>query len=234
MINPKYILISLGVFLLVGFSTEKNSSTPPDTPIALVKKIIKDVTFRKVSDQSDWEKAKVGTPLNDGGEVKTGSNSLALVLFTDGSGLLRVRENAILHIYGKSENRKMSKNTVIQKGLIGFDVNRQAEDEEFKFTTPTVVASIRGTEGFIEFNDIDTLSRIYLNTGSAQFQTLTGEEGTIVQGRTLTVKRDGTYSLSVSTAEDSVRYQSSTKTNTKQVILRTPGGDIRIEYVGDK
>jgi hypothetical protein len=234
MINPKYLLIALGVFLLVGFSTEKNSSTPPDNPIAQVKKIIKDVTFRKVSDQSDWEKAKVGTLLNDGGEVKTGSNSLALVLFTDGSGLLRVRENAILHIYGKSENRKMNKNTVIQKGLIGFEVNKQAEDEEFKFTTPTVVASIRGTDGFIEFNDIDTLSRIYLSTGSAQFQTLTGEEGTIVQGRTLTVKRDGTYSLTASTAEDSVRYQSSTRTNTKQVILRTPNGDIRIEYLGDK
>ncbi len=234
MINPKNILILLAVFLLVGFSTEKMNPPSSDTPIALVKKIIKDVTYRTGSDKSDWEKAKVGLPLNDGGEVKTGSNSLALVLFTDGSGLLRVRENAILHIYGKSENKKMDKNTFIDRGMVGFEVNKQAEDEEFKFTTPTVVASIRGTEGYIEFNDLDSTSTIFLNTGSALFQTLKGEEGTIVNGRTLTVKNDGTFSLSNSTAEDSVRFKSSIQTNPKQIILKTPDGDVKIEYLRNK
>jgi hypothetical protein len=128
----------------------------------------------------------------------------------------------------------MSKNTFIDKGVVGFEVNKQAEDEEFKFTTPTVVASIRGTEGFIEHNDIDTTSTIFLNTGSATFQTLSGEEGTIGSGNTLKVKKDGSYSLSSSTAEDSTRFKSSKSTTTKQVIIRTKDGDIKIEYLQDK
>jgi hypothetical protein len=106
MINPKLIITVLGVFLLTGFSTEKNITSSSDSPIVQVKKIIKDVTFRANHDQPDWGKAKVGLILSDGGQVKTGSSSLALVHFIDGSGLLRVRENSILNIYGKSENKK--------------------------------------------------------------------------------------------------------------------------------
>jgi hypothetical protein len=231
MINSRNILIFLGVILLVGFTLEKNL---PDTPIALVKKIVKDVTYRSSAEKSDWEKAKVGLPLNSGGEVKTGSNSLALVLFSDGSGLLRVRENSILHIYGDSQNKRMNKNTVINKGLVGFEVNKQAEDEEFKFTTPTVVASIRGTDGYIAFSDNDSTSSIYLNSGSALFTTVSGEQGAIVNGRTLTVKSDGSYSLTTSTADDSLRFKNSTLTNTRQIRLRTPFGDLILDILDNR
>ncbi|NMB81878.1 MAG: FecR domain-containing protein [Ignavibacteria bacterium] len=234
MINKKNFLIVLGVFLLLGFSTEKKTSLPADSPVVQVKKIIKDVSYRVSDNQSEWEKAKVGIAIGDGGKVRTGSSSLALIQFIDGSGLLRVRENSILNIYGKSENRKMNKNTFIDRGMVGFEVNKQAEDEEFKFTTPTVVASIRGTEGFIEHNDVDTTSTIFLNTGSATFQTLTGAEGTLSSGNTLTVKKDGTFSLKNSTDEDSTKFKSSKVTTTKQIIIKTKDGEIRIEYLQDK
>jgi hypothetical protein len=234
MINPKIILIALGIFLITGFSSEKNSQAPADTPILQVKKIIKDVTFKENREQSDWGKAKVGITLSDGGQVKTGSSSLALVHFIDGSGLLRVRENSVLNVYGSSKNKKMSKETFINKGIVGFEVNKQAEDEEFKFTTPTVVASIRGTDGFIEHNDNDTTSTIFLSTGSAAFRTLSGEEGLLGSGNTLKVSKDGTFSLSNSTAEDTTRYKSSKVTTTKQVIIKTMNGDIKIEYLQDK
>ena len=104
----KILLIAFCLPLLVGFVSDKNTSIPSDTPVALVKKIILDVTYKKLG-QSDWEEAKTGQPLKDGEEVKTGPKSLALILFSDGSGLLRVRENSILHIYGKRENNKLNK-----------------------------------------------------------------------------------------------------------------------------
>jgi len=232
--NKINLLIVLGVILFVGFSNKKNTPMPAGSPVVQVKKIIKDVTYVAGSEQSNWEKAKVGLAIGDGGKVKTGSSSLALIQFIDGSGLLRVRENSILNIYGKAENKKLNKNTFIDKGMVGFEVNKQAEDEEFKFTTPTVVASIRGTEGFIEHNDVDTTSTIFLNTGSATFQTITGEEGSITSGNTLVVKKDGTFSLNTSSEEDSTKFKSSKVTTTKQVIIRTREGDIRIEYLRDK
>ncbi len=54
------------------------------------------------TDKCTWlEVAKTGVPLKNGEQVKTGYKSLALVLFTDGTGLLRVRENSTMYIYGK-------------------------------------------------------------------------------------------------------------------------------------
>lgn len=233
-IKRKNLLIAFVVFLFIGFSIEKNTQMPASSPVVQVKKIIKDVTYFAGSEQSNWEKAKVGLAIGDGGKLKTGSSSLALIQFIDGSGLLRVRENSILNIYGKAKNKKLNKNTFIEKGIVGFVVNKQAEEEEFEFSTPTVVASIRGTEGFIEHNNVDTTSTLFLNTGFASFKTFTGQEGSITSGNTLFVNKDGTFMLKKSTEEDSTKFQSSKVTSTKQIIIKTKDGDIRIEYLQDK
>ncbi len=61
-----FILSTSLAFVFIG-----NSYKSDETPVALVKKIVKDVQY-KTSDESDWEIAQSGKPLVDGGEVKTG------------------------------------------------------------------------------------------------------------------------------------------------------------------
>lgn len=220
--------------LVVGFVSGGKSSTPTDAPVALVKKIVKDVTYKKAG-VSDWELAKTGLPLKDGEEVKTGSKSLALILFTDGSGLLRVRENAILHIYGQKENQKMNKNTFVQKGLVGFDVKKQAEDEEFKFTTPTVVASIRGTNGFLNYSDDSTFT-MSLNSGNA-FLNFTGQgggSGNLNSGNTVVIGHNGQFNFRSQNENDRNLSNFTQQTGAKKLIIKTESGDIRINYYGNE
>ncbi|MCX6171072.1 MAG: FecR family protein [Ignavibacteriales bacterium] len=227
--KAKSLIIIFIIPFLLGFNSGKKSTPSSDTPVALVKKIVIDVTYKK-GGQSDWDAAKTGLPLNDGDQVKTGPKSLALIIFTDGSGLLRVRENAILNVYGKSENKKLNKNTVLNKGTIGFEVNKQ-EDEEFKFTTPTAVASIRGTDGSLEVDDNNS-TIIRLDKGKLDFQSLKGDkkEGSLTEGNTARIDNSGNISINPQTQADKDKNSSIKNTNTKKVKIKTKLGDVEIEY----
>ena len=233
----KFITLLVLLPFLMGFiSDDKNGGNKtgtkqmPSNTVAFVKKIVLDVTYRKTSEQSDWELAKTGTLLEDGGEVKTGDKSLALVIFTDGSGLLRVRENSILHIYGTKKEKAMNKNTFIQKGLINFEVNKQSTDEEFKFTTPTVVASIRGTDGFLNYSEDSTFT-MYLNSGSAG---LTGSAGcdSLTAGSTIVITGDGQCNTGQASQSNINTFNSTKNTNEKKIKIKTNKGEVEIKYYG--
>ena len=202
-----------------------------DTPVALIKKIVLDVTFRP-SGESDWETAKTGEPLLDGQEVRTGDKSLALVLFTDGSGLLRVRENSILHVYGKTQEHRLNKDTFVQKGTVGFEVNKQ-ESEEFKFTTPTAVASIRGTEGFVGVNDSTTL--VAVGKGLVDVLATLGQKqsGSVPAGSVAQVGQDGVVNIYQMTDEQLKTLQDAGKTHTKKLKIDIKDGVVEIEYFTD-
>jgi hypothetical protein len=226
--KAKILLLVFMIPFLLGFiSDTKSSLKSPDSYVALVKKIIKDVSYRKAG-ESDYTTAKTGLPLKADEEVKTGPKSLALILFTDGSGLLRVRENSVLKIYAERNKNKLNKNTYIEKGLIGFDVNKQ-EEEEFKFTTPTAVASIRGTVLFVE---VDNSTRIAVQTGSVDFQSTVGkkENGTVTGGYTATIDASGNIILQPASAEDQKKAEMTKAFETKKALLNTPKGKVSIEY----
>jgi hypothetical protein len=226
--RAKNLIFTLILPFILGFNSDKISEPGDDTPVALVKKIVKDVTYKKGG--NDWEEAKTGLPLKNGEDVRTGSKSLALILFTDGSGLLRVRENAILNIYGEKNGKKLNKNTVVNKGLIGFDVNKQAEDEEFKFTTPTAVASIRGTAGFLEVDENKNLT-FSLESGSSELQSLTGEKlGTVTAGNTAKMDDKGNFSITPTSDADKKKNEQTRTLTTKKITIMTNKGAVVIEY----
>lgn len=116
-----------------------------NTTVALITKTIQDVT--KKTAVTDWAKASKGDPLISGDEIKTGLKSLAVVKFIDNS-IVRVREQSQLTINGEAGGpRTLSKEVHMTKGAFGFDIRKQKRNEEFRFTSPTSVASIRGTLG---------------------------------------------------------------------------------------
>lgn len=227
--KAKRIILIFILPFLFGFTSDKISNSGDDTSVAVVKKIIKDVTYKKAN-VSDWEFAKTGLPLKNDEQVKTGSKSLALILFSDGSGLLRVRENSILHIYGSKEEKKVNKNTFIEKGLIGFDVNRQA-DEEFKFTTPTAVASIRGTAGFIDVDENNTTT-LSLEHGTVEFESTKGDKksGTVTGGNSATIDSEGNIEINPTSEKDKKKHDQTRSLNTKKVTIKTNRGTIVLEY----
>jgi hypothetical protein len=230
--KAKKFLILLIIPLLLGFASENKSPLSGDTPVALVKKIVKDVFYKKTAEQTDWERAKTGLPLKDGEQVKTDSKSLALILFTDGSGLLRVRENSIVNVYGTANNKRMDKNTVINRGEVQFEVNKQ-QDEEFKFTTPTAVASIRGTEGLFNVADNGD-SKMILENGNVELTTKTGKKVTLTAGNTAVFDQSGEAKIYSSTQADKEQLSKAKSLNTKKVKINTNSGEVEIEYFSDQ
>jgi hypothetical protein len=131
------IVVCIGVSSF-GFRAER-------TTVALIAKIIQDVTTKSVA--ADWKKADKGEALISGDQVQTGVKSLAVVKFIDNS-IVRVRERSQLTVVGLSGSPKMLSKTIeLSNGAIGFEVKKQKLNEQFRFTSPTSVASIRGTMG---------------------------------------------------------------------------------------
>jgi hypothetical protein len=135
------------------------AALPPEEPsIALLSKVILDVTRQERG--RDWTKAKRGETLKNGDKVRTGEKSIAIIKFKDNS-LVRVRERSTLTVTGTQTGTSFSKSVEVENGVVGFNVNKQRSDEEFRFTSPTSVASIRGTGGlFSSQNARDTLTTL--------------------------------------------------------------------------
>ena len=136
----RYLLITLSFALfcitIVGFR-------PYPTPtLALIMKVIPDVM--KKGTTSQWNTAIKSDQLSAGDQLKTGKNALAVLKFLDKS-IVRVRELSEITI-GSDAVGKLTKLVQLNGGTVGFDVKKQT-NEQFRFTSPTSVASIRGTKG---------------------------------------------------------------------------------------
>lgn len=132
------VMIALASFVFLSFGFRPENST-----LALVTKIVQEVMKRSAS--ADWSKATNGDMLIAGDQVRTGKQSLAVIKFMDRS-IVRVREQSELTVTSSSQNGGMVKIIQLGKGSLGFDVKKQQNDR-FRLTSPTSVASIRGTYG---------------------------------------------------------------------------------------
>lgn len=138
---PKMILLYATVIIVAivgpGFRMDSGS-------IAMVFKIVQDVS--KKTSTIEWTKALKGEQLSNGDQVKTGKQSLAIVKFLDNS-ILRVREQSLLTVSGEGSRGSLVKTILLNEGAFGFDIKKQKQNEQFRLTSPTSVASIRGTKG---------------------------------------------------------------------------------------
>ncbi|HOJ17488.1 MAG TPA: FecR family protein [Ignavibacteriaceae bacterium] len=219
------IIFSLVIFISMAlfFGSSEGNKT---ASVAVISKIVKDVDIQK---NNKWGKAKLGQTLDSGDELKTGKKSLVVVRFLDNS-LLRVQENSSLKIYAEKMKKDMSKNTHLESGQLGFKVTKQ-EDEDFKFTTPTMVASIRGTEGVLEVMN-DGSSLLAVETGLVEIEASVGNKqtGSISGGNYVLVTETGTIEVKENTPEIKKRLENNKKTNTRSLILKTNKGDVKIDF----
>lgn len=208
----------LAAFLFVG----ARLWLPLAPVVALVTKAVKEVTHR--TEEKDWQQTKRGQPLSDGDLLKTGEKSIAIVKFAD-NNVLRVRERSEMKVFAqKSPDGAFSKNVEIARGKTGFSVENQ-ENESFTFTSPTSVASIRGSDGlFISEEEGDTLT---MSTGSGDLTSnLTGETQSVEGGQTGTVNSEtGDVEVTDSTEDQQSDAQSAnSEPNINEIRMRTTDG----------
>ena len=148
---------------------------------AYIIKVVSNVEKRTPT--TGWTKAVTLSELKSGHEVRTGEKSLALIKFSDESKVA-VRQKSVLTIQGEVEGRQiLNRNVIIERGRAVFNIRKQ-ESEQFRFTSPISVASIRGTEGGTGFEPSNNEADITIITGVADFQsTVTNCQTTVGAGQ---------------------------------------------------
>lgn len=115
-------------------------------PVAVVIKFEGDVQVTpENSDKS--ERAKKGRVLNSGDKLETGPGALCAIKFLDDKSLLRIKEKSRCVIQGEKRNNTINKNIFIEIG--SFFARLLKPQGDFKITTPTSVASVKGTKFWI-------------------------------------------------------------------------------------
>ena len=167
--------------------------------VALVTKTVKDVT--KKTAINDWNRAAKGDALASGDQVRTAAQSLAVVKFIDNS-LVRVREKSELTVNGETgAPGRLSKVVRLNGGAFGFDIKKQKQDEQFRFTSPTSVASIRGTKGKMSGGEgHDTLAVTEGLVGLTN--TVSGRSVDVPAGSIAFSHADGSISVRPATADE--------------------------------
>ncbi len=179
------------------------AAAPSGVIAAFFAKIIPVVDYK--SGPGDWVAAKKGGVLSAGDQVRTGEGALAIIKFNDKS-IVKVREKSELLITGEVDENTVLKEIGMQKGVIGFIIGKQNSNEEFRFTSPTSVAAIRGTGGaFIVGTSSDTL---VVTEGLIRFtNTISNESGDVAAGFTGISKSDGTLEVRASTQAETAAAQ---------------------------
>lgn len=191
---------SVSILLMLMSGLLAVGAAPPagDTVIALISKVILDVTRMQVG--KDWQPAQRGEVLASGERVRTGEKSLAVIKFKDNS-MLRVREKTEVLIAGVQEGNAFSKSAEVERGVIGFNIKKQRQGEEFRFTSPTSVASIRGTSG--QFTTSDSADKLIVLEGLVRLTNKVSAQSVDVgAGYTGLSTRDGKVQMRPSTPEE--------------------------------
>ncbi len=169
------------IFCLLGLlmlgQTTKNDTKDIS---AYVIKVINNVNMRTPT--TAWQKAVPLNTLKSGYELRTEKGSLAMILFADQSKLI-IREKSIVMIKGEVKGKEIiSRSVEMDHGDMIFNV-KKAETEQFRFSSPISVASIRGTQGdYSTGGDADSLT---IGEGLADFSnSFSGKKMHVGSGQT--------------------------------------------------
>ncbi len=100
--------------------------------------------------------ATLGMFLEGGDTIKTQTDSYASVIFQDDGSRVKLGENAQLTLNASRQKKKMIKRMRLETGKIWAKVTRK-RGTDFQVSTPTSVASVKGTKFVLEEGNAQTL-----------------------------------------------------------------------------
>jgi hypothetical protein len=202
----RYRLTGIALLGLVLLAANVGWRTPQDKKDiqAVLLKVVRDVS--KKAPAAGWQKAIPTDRLRSGYEVRTQESSLAMIMFADQTRLV-VRPKSIVEIKGQTQGKQiLDRNIHLERGNIQFNVKKQ-ESEQFRFTSPISVASIRGTDGAFISGD-DSVDILIILEGLATLTNLISNQSQDV-GAGQTGQSDGQGNLNVRQSTPSEQDQAS-------------------------
>ena len=149
---------------------------------------------------------KPGTPLNDKDRIQTGKNGFVAIMYLDDKTVIKVLDGSDIMILGNRKNNHINKSLDINYGKIAAGISPQ-NGKEFKISTPTSVASVKGTELAIS-SDPSMGDSFTLIEGLIEVtNTITNESTEVQQGETAFSTPEGSLEVNQTTTGDLVGFE---------------------------
>ncbi len=177
-------LLGLLAILSAGFSADKLAVTTK-------KQGQVDITRAETEKKAELKK---GALLYDQDRINTGKDGLALILFLDDKSQLKLKGDTEIIISGSRSSSGISKRIRMEQGVLKASIATQRRGE-FIITTPTSVASVKGTEFWI-ISIPDSGDVIISNSGTIELvNTVTGEVIIVPAGVIVESTADGEINI---------------------------------------
>ena len=187
----KNLLCILFFSLNTAFSSSK---------VAIVMKVKGDASVQ-FKESNSVQSLKPGTPLSDQDKITTGEDGFVALMYIDDKTVVKILGNSILDILGKRSGATINKSINIEYGRVVAAVTKQ-KGKEFKVSTPTSVASVKGTSLAIE-SEPSTGDSFTLLEGLIEVTNLvTGESTEVQEGETALSTNDGSLEVNQTTQMD--------------------------------
>jgi len=144
---------------------------------------------------------KPGSPLSNQDKIKTGKNGYIALMYLDDKTVVKMLENSDLTIMGDRSGNKINKSLDIKYGRIAANVQPQ-KGKEFRISTPTSVASVKGTAFAIQ-SDPSSGDSFTLIEGLIEVtNSVTGESTQVQEGETAISTPDGSLDVAETASDD--------------------------------
>ena len=172
----------------------------PSSKVAIAIKTKGDVSV-VYKGLSSAQVLKPGSPLSNRDKIKTGKNGYIALMYLDDKTVVKMLGNSDLTIIGDRSGNKINKSLDIKYGRIAANVKPQ-KDKEFRISTPTSVASVKGTEFAIQ-SDPSSGDSFTLIEGLIEVtNSITGESTQVQEGETAISTPDGSLDVAETTSDD--------------------------------
>ena len=184
-------------------------------------------------------KFKVGDSIQNKDEIRTKAESFAAYKYIDDSCTIKVFSNSYVLINTSQSGNTLNKNLKVNSGNVYTQVKPNSKGS-VKITTPTTVASVKGTEFLTRVNDDGEVSYIVAKGTVNVVISDTGESSDVNAGQTASVGSDLVLNVRETSQEDIESLEAAEQEALAQYtpnILRIPMVDedgniktIEIEY----
>ena len=162
--------------------------------IGLVMKHKGDVDYIPYDKNKKNKKINVSESLFNQDLIKTGSNGFTKFVYLDDGSAIKIHKDSEVYIQGDIDKRKIVKQINVSTGKLKLNIENQ-QLAEFKITTPTSVASIKGTRFWVDVNG-EKGDTFYGLSGIVEItNTATGEKVELIQNTMVTSLPDGTLTI---------------------------------------
>jgi hypothetical protein len=189
----------ISVFFLICFTFAESSAA--EQKIAMVAKTRGTVSYRHSDENAFSKDAKTGTVLVNGDIIKTGKESFVALIFLDDKSQVKLMANCDLEILGEKIRNNLNKELSMNYGQLKAEVSKQRKGE-FRISTPTSVASVKGTDFWI-ISDPNSGDKIIGLSGIIELMNqITGYTTTVGANQTGISLPDGSIDTQVTNPDD--------------------------------